>query len=143
MVFQTLEVRARAALVDEPEREACHGERRHAQASAGSERTRSGAIVPATTADSAKCTKPCSDDAMPRIVGKRSSISSVAEGMTSADPMQKTKIGSTFHATPGGSDQHVSEVERDAGEDQRVADAHRPLRRAAPGEATRQRSRRS
>ena len=42
-------------------------------ASVNSEWDANGATVPATMPDSVNCRKPCSDDAMPRIAGNRSS----------------------------------------------------------------------
>ncbi len=74
-----------------------------------SECASSGAMVPATTPPSANWTNPCSDEVMPRIVGNRSSSSSVTLGMMRLEPNVNTKIGSTFHATYGGSKALMSE----------------------------------
>ncbi|RPJ82342.1 MAG: hypothetical protein EHM13_09075 [Acidobacteria bacterium] len=54
-------------------------------ASDQSEWARNGAIVPAFTAASENCRKPCSDEESPRIDGKRSSRISVTLGMMIAD----------------------------------------------------------
>ena len=77
-------------------------------ASAHSEWERNGAIVPALTADSEKCRKPCSDEASPRIVGNRSRSSSMIVGMMIAEPIEKTKIGATCHGTPGANNATIA-----------------------------------
>src|SRR5262245_39807921 len=79
-------------------------------ASAFTETATNGAIVPAVTPDTPNCTKPCSDDAMPRNVGKRSSNMIVTDGGTRLLPQVKTKIGSTLHGTPGATSQHSARL---------------------------------
>ena len=60
-----------------------------------------GAIVPATRPENANCTKPCSEDARPRIVGNRSSNSNVRLGIATLLPSVNTAIGNTCHGTAG------------------------------------------
>ena len=79
-------------------------------ASAHSEWESNGAIVPALTAESEKCTKPCSDEASPRIVGNRSSSISMMLGMMIAEPIENTKIGSTCQGTPGGTNATIARL---------------------------------
>src|SRR5918994_1019049 len=60
-------------------------------ASAHSEWERNGAIVPALTAESEKCTKPCSDEASPRIAGNKSSSVNVMVGMMIAEQVDEVR----------------------------------------------------
>src|SRR5207244_11098467 len=82
--------------------------RSHAQSQRSRECARSGEMVPALAAASAKCTKPCNDEVSPRIVGKRSSINNVTVGMTILLPMEYSMMGSTFHGTRGVRSQQTS-----------------------------------
>src|SRR6185312_9077689 len=64
-----------------------------AAASATVECMTSGAITPATTPFAAEAMKACSDDAMPRRCGYRSSTSRVTTGTIRAQPRENTTVG--------------------------------------------------
>ena len=60
-----------------------------------------GEITPATTVFTMPETNPWSEAAMPRRVGKRSSVMSEIDGIAIAKPMPYTMIGTTAHGTAG------------------------------------------
>ena len=57
-----------------------------------------GEITPATTPFAVEPTKACSDDAIPRRSGTRSSTSNVTTGTMSAQPKEKMAMGSSAQA---------------------------------------------
>ena len=131
-------MRARAALVDEPEREACHGCPRHTKCERGQR------------ADEERRYRAGDDGRQREVHEALQRRSHAAHRREEVEHQQRGRGHDEGRSDAEDEDrQHVphdagwqrparEEIERDAGEDQRVASAHGSLRRAAPGEATRQ-----